>query len=298
MDMRIFIPVFVAMVLSGCGGGNAQGSGSLMVGMTDAPVDNADAVVIHFTEATLHGEGGNTVIEIIDPVSAQRGRDIDLLQFQAGMWTGLFEQEVVAGQYSWIRLQLDLSKSYIQIAGQRYDLRCTSCEHASFRLNQSFNVEKDARLTLMLDFDLRKSITDPTSGADYILRPTVRVVDTAVAGGVEGNIDATIISSLGGFTGCSVYAFSGYDAELDDIYISQDGTTIESQNNPVSSTQVQYINDVYSYRLAYMPEGNYSIALTCDADMDSAATDDVLTFSDQLNISVNSSIYTKADINQ
>lgn len=278
--------LFAAIGFTACGGGGGQGTGTIVVGITDAPVDTAEAVVIHFTEVTLHGPGGNTTIKVYDPVTDQPGRSIDLLQLQGGVWTGLFDDVVTAGHYSWIRLALDLSQSYIQINGESYALRCTSCENNGYRLNRSFNVDTDGTMTLMLDFDLRKSITDPSSGADYILRPTVRVVETAASGDIMGEIDQNLITDLGGFSGCSVYAFSGNDAQLDDIYIPIDMAVPAGQNNPVSSAKVIFENNIYHYTLSFLPAGDYTLALTCDADMDSAATDDTLTFSDPINIPV------------
>ncbi|MGD8925586.1 MAG: DUF4382 domain-containing protein [Thioalkalispiraceae bacterium] len=286
---RLFISLIVlsaSLAFTACGGGSAEGTGTIQVGVTDAPIDNADAVIIFFNEATLHGPNGDIHIKVYDPDTGLLGRSIDLLQLQGGMWTGLFDDVVVAGHYSWIRLNLDLSRSYIQIGGEPYALRCTSCENSSFRLNRSFDVATDGVMSLMLDFDLRKSITDPTSGADYILRPTVRVVETAASGDVMGEIDQQLITDLGGYSGCSVYAFTGNDAVADDIYIPVNMIVPEGQNNPVSTARVMYDNNIYYYTLSYLPAGEYTLALTCDADMDSASTDDVLMFSTPINVTV------------
>jgi len=289
--------LFLSIGMTACGGGNVQGTGTVEISITDAPVDSAEAVVIHFTEAALHGPDGTTTVKVIDPVTDQPGRSIDLLQLQGGMWTGLFTDEVTAGQYSWIRLTLDMSQSYIQINGQQYALRCTSCENSGYRLNRSFNVVADGTMALMLDFDLRKSITDPSSGIDYILRPTVRVIETAASGAIKGDIDASLIANLGGFTGCSVYAFADNDALLDDVYIPIDMPIPSEQNNPVSTAKVVYENNIYQYTLSFLPAGDYTVALTCDADMDSAATDDTLTFSDPVNVTVIASEISNGDIN-
>lgn len=277
--------LFINFTLTGCGGSNS-GTGTLSLGITDAPVDSAEAVVIHFTEATLHGPDGDSLFEVIDPVTNLPGRSIDLLQLQGGMWTGLFNEQVTAGHYSWIRLKLDLSQSYIQIAGQQHALRCTSCIQSGFLLNRSFTVEADGTMALMLDFDLRKSVTDPSSGSDYILRPTVRIVETAASGDIQGEITPGLITSLGGYSGCAVYAFMGNGAQLDDVYIPVNVPVPASQNNPVSTARVVYENSTYQYVLSFLPAGDYTVALTCDADLDSAATDDTLTFSDSINVPV------------
>lgn len=299
--ITLLLALTSGLLLGGCGGGNSgPGTGVVQVSLTDAPIDEADAVVIHFTDVTLHGPDGNTLIEIYDPAvpnPTQKGRSIDLMQFQNGMWTGLFENVVVAGNYSWMRLKLDLSKSYIQIRGNQFPLRCTSCENSDFRLNRSFTIQKDGTLALMLDFDLRKSITDPSNQtSDYILRPTLRVVEAAVSGAIAGDIDPNLIADLGGFTGCSVYAFTGFNAQLDDVYIPMNNQIPAMQNNPVSTAKVVYENNAYHYMLAFLPEGEYTVALTCDAENDHADSDDELMFADPINVGVTAGLTSDGDM--
>lgn len=289
--MKYLVILFSALSIVACGGGNGGSStGQVSAGITDAPVDGAEAVVIYFTEAVLHGPDGNTVlpIEDLNQPAPSAGRSIDLLQLQSGQWTGLFEDVITAGQYSWIRLTMDLdpAMSYIQINGEQFPLRCTSCENNGYKLNRSFEIPADGVLTLMLDFDLRKSITLANNGTEYILRPTVRVVDADISGVISGTVDPTLISSLGGFSGCSVYAFAGSDAQADDIYIPV-GTAIPAgQNNPISTANVEFVNNGYEYRLAFLPAGQYTVALTCDAENDNADSDDELTFGQAMNVSV------------
>ena len=277
-----------AFGLTACGGGGSDpGQGTIQVSITDGPIDSAEAVVIHFTSATLHGDTGNTIVDVIDPISGEPGRDIDLLALQSGQWTGLFDDVVTAGHYSWIRLEMDFTKSYIQINGQQYGLVCNSCENNGYKLNSSFTVARDAVLALMLDFDLRKSITDPSNtSTDYILRPTLRTVQTAASGSISGTVDSTLIAGLGGVAGCSVYVFSGWDAMLDDVYIPFNmSLPAGTQNNPVSTAMVNG-DGTYTYTVSFLPAGDYTAALTCEAENDLADRDDLLDFVDYANVSV------------
>lgn len=290
MSTRL-IPLLVtsfSLALAACGGGEGfvSNTGHLELGITDAPVDSAEAVVIHVTSATLHGPDGDTTVNVLDPMTKTPGRDIDLLLLQGGQWTGLFDETVTAGHYSWIRLGLDLDQSYIQIAGAQHGLRCTSCETVGYRINRSFDVEPGgATLALMLDFDVRKSITDPNGSApEYILRPTVRLIESAASGAISGTVDATLISSLGGGD-CNVYVYSGHNAQPDDVYIPIDTAVPDTQNNPVTTAKVA-TDGTHAYTAAFLPAGEYTLAVTCDAANDPAANDDTLTFSAALNASV------------
>ena len=274
--------------LNGCGGGNSQGSGTLQLGITDAPVDGAEEVVIHFTGITLHHDGGESHIRLDDPPNTPPGRSIDLLALQGGQWTGLIDEITVAGHYSWIRLELDLDKSYIKINGQQFGLRCTSCDNNGYKLVSSFDVPRDAVLALMMDFDLRKSITDPSnSGTDYILRPTLRTIETAASGKIEGSVDASLVTQLGGPEGCAVYVYDGSDAVADDVFIPFDSQSIaaESHVNPVSTARING-DGTYTYTASFIPAGEYTVALTCGAKDDNAATDDDIVFVGNQNVTV------------
>ncbi|MEJ2390812.1 MAG: DUF4382 domain-containing protein [Gammaproteobacteria bacterium] len=287
----------MCLTLAGCGGGSGSGSGKLSVGMTDAPIDGAQKVVIHVTSATLHGPDGNTTYDVMDSTTGTPGRDIDLLKFQGGQWTGLFDATVTAGHYSWIRLGIDQSKSYIQINDTKYGLTCPSCDNTGYKINTSFNVAKDATLTMMLDFDLRKSITDPNgSNPDYILRPTVRLVDAAASGSISGSVDGTLLSSLLPSSGgmCSVYVFAGLDATPDDIYIPTSSPIPSTQNNPVTTANVTGTGP-YTYTAAFLPAGDYTLAVTCMASSDSAATKETLSFSYTQNATVAAGATTTLD---
>lgn len=297
-DLKTGVVILVllgGLGLASCGGSGSEQTGTIDVRLTDAPVDNAEAVVIHFIRATLHGPGGNTVIDVYDPVTGDPGRSIDLLQFQSGQWSGFFSQEIAAGNYSWIRLELDLSQSYIQINGAQYALDCTSCSNNGLRLNRSFSIPADGILTLMMDFDLRKSITLPRNGSlVYKLRPTIRIVEADVSGNIAGSVDSTLIDSLGGYTGCYVYVFDGYDAQLDDVYIPFNDAVPAGQNNPVATAPITYSTS-YLYNVAFLPSGNYTAAVTCDGENDHADTDDVLGFSTAINTSVTAGQTTTID---
>jgi len=266
-----------AGLLGGCGGGDATtsgGTGTLSVQVTDAKVDEALAVVLHYTHVTIHGEGGNTEVDVFDPLTGDPGRSINLLDYTNGVSTVLFEDELPAGTYSWMRLTLDFAKSYIQLADGPHPLRCTSCQNNGIKLNRSFTIDANQTVAFTLDFDLRSSIT--YASGEHHIRPTIRVVATAASGAIAGTVDPTLIASLGSDgTGCAVYVFSGADAPVDDIYIPMMGPIPDTQNNPVTTAMVD--PDTLTYTAGFLTAGTYTVSLTCDAAMDDAMTDEPVT---------------------
>ncbi len=275
--------LFLAAValLGGCGGSD-NGTGTLSVQVTDAKVDEANAVVLHYTAVTIHGEGGNEVVEVFDPVTGEPGRSINLLDYTNGVSTVLFEQVLSAGNYSWMRLEIDFdpAKSYIDLPEGRFSLRCDSCENNGMKLNRSFTIASDQTTAFTLDFDLRSSIT--YANGEHHIRPTIRVVGTQASGAIAGTVDASLITApgTGEDTGCAVYVFEGENATLDDIYIPMSGPVPDTQNNPVTTATVTYNAEAdipYTYTAAFLPEGIYTVSLTCDTALDDSATDEPVT---------------------
>lgn len=257
---RWLVPVSAALAMAACGGGGGSGTGSLTVGVTDAPVDGAEAVVVAFTKVTVHKADGTTIEFPYD------GEPIDLLQFQDPVGEPravlVDSQSLEAGEYNWIRLDVEavsgVRDSYITIGGQEYDLRVPS---GVLKLNRPFTVPQGGLLDITLDFDLRKSVTKPAG--DYILRPTVRIVDTAQTGTLSGTVDGTFLTgNCGGYTAGNVAVY---------VYEGEGVTPVEMDSVDPDPLVTAWVNDeggIYSYRVPYLTAGTYTVALTCNANED------------------------------
>jgi len=158
---------FAALGLVACGGGGGgtptTGSGAVTLNLTDAPIDGASEVVVAFSGIELHQAGGSTItIDFSSPKS------IDLIKLQKGV-TGALTQDsaVPAGNYDWMRLKVLATKdsqgqSYIKLlTGQQYPLWIPSGAETGLKLVRSFTVAQGSTTQLVIDFDLRKSITAP-----------------------------------------------------------------------------------------------------------------------------------------
>jgi hypothetical protein len=271
-------------------------------------------VVLHYTRVIIHGQGGNREVKVYDPVTNQPGRSINLLEYTNGASVVLFAEELEAKNYSWMRLEMDFSKSYIELADGPHPLVCGSCDNNGVKLNRSFKLETNQVVDFTLDFDLRSSIT--LANGEYILRPTIRVVDTEASGAIGGTVDPTLITSLGSDgSGCAVYVFDGAAAQLDEISYPLNNPVPDTQNNPVSTAMVDTNidpndtdNPTYSYVAGFLPVGSYTVSLTCDARADGSASDeavtedptaagpeDVLLFTGTTNASVTAGVVTEVN---
>ncbi len=274
--------VIATLLLGGCGSGGGESStGSVTIGITDAPVDGAENVFVQFTGVRIQPAEGETIaIDFDEP------RQIDLLDLQGDARELLLNGEVLpTGQYQWIRLMVSaeadgIYDSYMVISGSHYELHIPSGSQTGLKLNRPFTVS-DEPTDLTIDFDLRKSIHNAPGqsgpGGDiYFLRPTLRLVSTPDSGRIEGTLAASAFTGVDGchddpLVGYAVYLFEGSGQTPNDL----DGT----QPEPVVTARTA-LNDEsrYAYTAAYLAPGEYTIAATCKAHMDDPETDDVLDF--------------------
>jgi hypothetical protein len=282
-----------ALALTACGGGgDSGGTGALSLHITDAPVDDAQAVVVQFHGIELNGPGGTTTLHycrdaasgqtVVSPSACVQSAplQLDLLTLNSGTSAVLLNAYTLpAGHYSWIRLLVDADPrvagdSYIVLknASNQYELEIPSGDQSGLKLNRGFTVPAGGHASFTIDFDLRKSVHLPSSGTTYVLRPTLRIVDNVVVGAIAGTVD------LAGMTCASpaVYVYAGTSVTPDDV----GGTGAD----PVTTALVDTTTG--QYRAAFLEPGTYTVALTCAAAQDNPATDDSITFSGAANVTV------------
>ncbi|MBE0617947.1 MAG: DUF4382 domain-containing protein [Proteobacteria bacterium] len=258
--------------LGACGSASEDDSpGSLSLRVTDAPVDTAEAVVVEFTGVTVQPASGERLeFDFAQP------RSIDLLALSGGDSQLLFTEPLRAGEYTWVRLKVqdgDVSApdtprgSYLTVGGEHHALRIPSGDQSGLQLNRGFTVPAGGAVDFTIDFDLRRSVhLPPGQGGDYLLRPSLRLVETTQVGSIGGTVaDAPVADPA-----ClpAVYVFSGAGVVPDDV----DGAEPE----PLTSALVMrnLLTQQWEYTAAFLSPGTYTVALTCQAGADAPGADD------------------------
>jgi hypothetical protein len=282
----IAIAAACAALIAGCGGGDGGGeaasTGRLSIGITDAPVDGATAVVVKFTAIELKPAGGSVINIPLDPAPS-----LDLLELAGGSSRDLLsDREVPAGQYEWIRLLIDAQQntpsSYIDLAdGQRFPLYVPSGSESGLKLIRGFDVAVGSASDFTIDFDLRKSvIAPPGQSPNYILKPVLRLVDNLRVGTLTGTVASALIP-----TGCTpqVYVFAGANVVPDDL-----DTAAAPDVDPLVSAPVALdsASGEYRFRVAFLEAGDYTAAFTCDGAADTPEGEETLAFAGTRNVTV------------
>ncbi|QSP95963.1 DUF4382 domain-containing protein [Marinobacter salinisoli] len=295
--IRVFTVSALAAGIAACGGGNDTGNtGTVSIGLTDAPALEFSNVTVAFTGMSLKPEGGKWI-----EFDFARPKTWNLLELQGGLSEPLItDEEVPAGAYSEIRLYIDTSQSFANLASAPdvpKTLAAPSGEQSGLKLKGEMVVAADTTTDFTIDFDVQKSIVDPQgeSLADYLLKPTLRLVNNLEVGSISGQVDYGTINQDPNLTDCSadyegaIYVYTGADASPTDLNVSLE------EAGPLMTIPVtdQDMDGLYEYTAAFLPAGDYTISYSCQLD-DNETTDKVEFLGTQ-NVSVIPNTDTKAE---
>ena len=264
------------------------------LGVSDAPVNGARAVMVCFNEIELTGNGVGNQSFIIgdDSVAAEANdkcrndqgniipntRGIDLLLLDGAKSEALVSgAEFTAGNYGQLRLEI-AEGSYVELEdGSRVPLRVPSNE---LKLG-GLTLSAGGTFSYTLEFDLRKAMVNPVGQAGYLLKPTgLRLVDNSeighiigqVAEGILINNNCTVAPADEAVAVATVYLYQGADRPLAEL--SDNGG--DKTYPPYASTNV-YFDGVseYNYSIGYVDADSYTAALSCDVTDDPEAVDEI-----------------------
>jgi hypothetical protein len=278
--------------LAGCGGsGGSPDTGELSLKITDMPIDHAEEVVVVFSGIELKHAGGPPFsIDFCDPNDLNdrlNCKSIDLIELQNGVTDDLLTGETVdAGQYQWMRLKViagpdlqDASYIALDTTGEQFPLYIPSGAETGLKLVRPFTVAQGGITQLVADFDVRKSDFAPPGIVDtnYVLKPTIRLMDELETGTIEGQVDLDALAADQGVDtttdSCEggVYLFNGFAVTPDDM--DTDGSTGDLDDPVVyNSVAVDPMvgGSLASYSLHFVEAGEYTVAFTCDFDVDAS----------------------------
>lgn len=299
-SVKFFTIATLASTMTACGGGgsgsgSAGETGSLSVGLTDAPVDSAQEVNIEVTALVLQSAGGGrSRFELEFP------QPVNLLDLQSGEFENLIiDEEVQAGQYNWMRLELGSNNTVVidetgdGSAGRNiYPLTMPSARGLQ---TSKFTVPAGGEVSLTIDFDVRKSLVNPGGKGSYKLKPVLRLVDNAEVGKIRGQVFSDLINQecgdafiSGEFAG-NVYVHADTRLTPDDIGSANEPLTVA----PVSA------NGEGTYVAAFVPAGDYRVSYSCGNDLveddQGEPSDDDISFVDVQTVTVRAGEITPAD---
>ena len=287
--VRLFALIAIILGVVNCSSDNAD-TGSLTLGLTDAPVDEADKIVIEFAGIELEKATGEK--HTIDYASHQ---NIDVLALQDGRQHQLLDHVALgAGCYEAVHLKINADPTtthnshYIyDLTGEHYPLHLDNADEGKLRVAHHFCMDSGETRDFTVHFNLRESVL-----CDHVLKvcsmkPVLSLVDNAFAGSISGEVAPGLIDVNN--PACSggnvVYVYKGHDVVPDDVH--HDIHDHHDHTDAATSVHVKHdpVSGKYLYKAAYLHEGDYTVAFTCHAIDDHPETHETIDFTGSANVS-------------
>ncbi len=270
---------------SGPGSTQPNNSAELSISLMDAPVDNAVEVNLEITGLFIKPEDGPAE----ELPLTETPFETDLLTLTDENPALLVENALIeAGAYEWLRLEvnavIDGSTDDSYVVNDVNEWKELFVPSGRVQLVGGFEVVANESVEFLFDWDLRSGLVLPPGlggiGTDvYLLKPTIRVLDTNFRGRLSGTISMDTVmapdnecdadSEPGEYdVGNAVYIFAGTGVTPDDI--DDEGDTA-----PIATVDAELSDDstVYEYSTV-LDEGDYTVAFTCQAANDDPEAND------------------------
>ncbi len=299
------------LVLTGCGGDSSSDNepATFSLAVSDAPVDDANKVVLAFEDVVLipfdpdtdTPTGDSIIMNVAEDGSL---RQIDLMQYQgSNAETIISEQTIAPGDYAMClyakdgRQLNDTTLSYVEKTdgsvkglvvnsrGSCYGTKPDTSDQGRLKFSQKgeFVQIHTGHNSYVVEFDLRKGLADPV-GQDHMNMNSnaVSLINASEAGHIGGEV------TLAQYQACeadsaswnaiqdvpAVHAVYLYAGEMD-LSTMGDLGALAPYNTPVAVADVNQTEDelgniTYDYEFGYIGPGTYSIGYTCTAYVDTA----------------------------
>ena len=267
------------LIFTACGGGGSSdgggsdggGTGTVSFGLTDSSTGKYLAIYVTIDEVQVNkkdsSSNGNSGWKTV----ATPMKTYNLLKLVNGVTEILGEDELEAGTYQQIRMIIGkTAESENNINGEPHPdanyvvlndgsyvhLKIPSGYQTGVKLVHTFEVEEGSFVELVLDFEACKSVAETGSGK-YILKPTIKVIETATKYDVYGKVTEDNTDPAIPITGALVSA-----------QIS-DGLSASVVRSTLTS---DVADEVGQYRLLLSPGQTYNIVVYSDKKVDDSGT--------------------------
>tara|TARA_R110001599_G_scaffold343515_1_gene566181 strand:+ start:272 stop:1303 length:1032 start_codon:yes stop_codon:yes gene_type:complete len=280
--------LFVAMV-SACSSSNDTNTptSEVSIRFSDAPVDNLDVVMITVDKLIFNRSGEDIVVDTF--ANEADTFQLNLLEYQ-GLESSLVLDSVTlpVGDYQNLRIViLQNEDTYVMEKGNDTPIKL-KVPSGKLKLG-GFTVSETSSQTFIIEFGLRQAMTyNPTKKERYILKPRgVRIVRLEAASSISGTVEFSAANCLA-TEGLShvAYLYTGHSLApslLGDVFVREADIEASEDNEagtdydadaedniitPVVATSIDLVEGEYNYLFSYLKEGDYTVAISCNAAED------------------------------
>ena len=253
--MKCLCALVTIFFLTSCNGGGSSDTGTLQVDLTDASTDAYQAIYVTINEVQVHPSGANEGESSWQTI-ANPEKTYNLLELVNGVRANLAITELASGSYSQLRLILGKTATVdnnilgnphpyanylIDDSDNEIELKVPSGLQTGIKIVGGFSIETSGSTELTLDFNATKSIVLPGNNGKWLLKPTIKVLETTENSSVTGIVDDGITGQEGVLVSAQTYSLAATDIK--------DVVTVETAS----------VTDVYGSYILFLPPGTYNI---------------------------------------
>ncbi len=186
MKSRLFWAGVAAIALAAgvaCSNSTTGSSGALTVKMTDSPFTDAKALLVTFSDVSVHASGGDWFPATFAGGATSRTCDLKQLTSASDV---LGVAPLSQGHYTEIRLTISSANIYFDnastggpcaasIAAPAGKSSPVNVPSGTIRLNRDFDLGANAAMTMLLDFHGDESVHEIGNG-NYQMTPVISIV--------------------------------------------------------------------------------------------------------------------------
>jgi hypothetical protein len=201
------LSVLTTISCSGGGGDGGGGVGTLSLNLTDASTTDFKAVCITIADVQVHVKGNENSPKSWKSVDMPiRPLTVNLLELVNGVREDLGIVELEEGQYTQMRLIIGDTPgpdfhpyaNYVITNTdpvEIHELKVPSGFQTGFKIVNGFEINAGNTTELILDFDACRSVVQAGKSGKWLLKPTVKVLNTSEYAFIEGRVVEIVESS-------------------------------------------------------------------------------------------------------
>ncbi len=255
----------------------ANTTSSFTMSASDAPIDGASEVVLHFDSMTLVNVDSSAGDAEIDLGADGSGTvALDLLSVQGTDAAVLHTADVAAGSYNAVRFSFT-EDSYIATPEGTFPI----VAQGDIEVPVSITLSADGNAEYTAEFDLRSAISGDGSAGFTLHERGISVIADAEAASIQGTVsndfyqhpNCTAKANMDVGNVVMLYQGHGHDlSALGDYSLS---VTNSLEQSPVASAMVTAnAEGTLAYEMGYLPAGDYTLAYSCRGDIDMPDTNE------------------------
>jgi len=251
------------LILAACGA--EIDTGTLSLSLSDTTTTEYKAVYVTIEEVQVHKDGDENEDSNWEVVASPR-KTYNLLELVNGVIVQLGITHLETGHYTQMRLIIGESPDAdtINLLGEShpyanyiidntdidyYELKIPSGLQTGIKIVHGFDINEDQTTELILDFDASRSIVRAGKSGQWLLKPTIKVLDTAEYAIISGTV--TAIDAEGVLVSAQVYD-SGAEDTKDEVVVEASTITDEGGSYKIFLHPGTY--NLVAYREGYNPE--------------------------------------------